>query len=95
MKSSTYKEMVREAVVAPYMGAWIEIRISIPILFFWVSHPTWVRGLKSLTPVTSPNWIVSHPTWVRGLKLIMVLKVVMILLVAPYMGAWIEIGKDL
>ena len=34
-------------IVAPYMGAWIEILILLSILNFSKSHPTWVRGLKS------------------------------------------------
>ena len=55
--------------VAPYAGAWIEIvheQSSAPRV---LSHPTRVRGLKSLK--SSPNipFSVSHPTRVRGLKL--------------------------
>ena len=35
--------------VAPYMGAWIEIfSILRTSLKFMLSHPTWVRGLKSI-----------------------------------------------
>ena len=34
---------------------------------------------------------VSHPTWVRGLKFDVSDLISCILLVAPYMGAWIEI----
>ena len=34
------------------------------------SHPTWVRGLKSLNiNELEPKTYPSHPTWVRGLKL--------------------------
>ena len=34
-------------LVAPYMGAWIEIRrFPKKYRFTFVSHPTWVRGLK-------------------------------------------------
>ena len=38
---------LEELVVAPFMGAWIEINNKI-YLHFWesVSHPSWVRGLK-------------------------------------------------
>ena len=53
------------------------------------SHPMWVRGLKhqSLRSVVCRS--MSHPMWVRGLKpyIIVALEVV---LVAPYVGAWIE-----
>ena len=37
----------------------------------------------------------SHPTWVRGLKLIPLKVQVIQLQVAPYVGAWIETGKDI
>ena len=33
--------------VAPYVGAWIETSSTASDLFFdFMSHPTWVRGLK-------------------------------------------------
>ena len=32
----------------------------------------------------------SHPTWVRGLKLIVFENIDISLIVAPYVGAWIE-----
>ncbi len=57
-------------VVAPYMGAWIEI-ISAENLskLSYLSHPTWVRGLKFFK-IALIFFILfeSHPTWVRGLK---------------------------
>ena len=34
------------AVVAPYVGAWIETCVMKNLLLSIVSHPTWVRGLK-------------------------------------------------
>ncbi len=37
----------RSPTVAPYMGAWIEIRTSKRLAICQrESHPTWVRGLK-------------------------------------------------
>ena len=55
-------------LVAPHVGAWIEIvrgkRLYIPL----PSHPTWVRGLKSLWLRLVVLIALSHPTWVRGLK---------------------------
>ena len=36
-----------------------------------MSHPTWVRGLKSRYYKTKLYGTQSHPTWVRGLKLIL------------------------
>ena len=55
-------------MVAPHVGAWIETYHKYSALFWIVSHPTWVRGLKLLPkpkPKPKPK---SHPTWVRGLK---------------------------
>ena len=34
--------------VAPYVGAWIETYVANKLLYYNVSHPTWVRGLKQL-----------------------------------------------
>ncbi len=34
------------SIVAPYMGAWIEIMIIMELRYLIASHPTWVRGLK-------------------------------------------------
>ncbi len=35
-------------IVAPYMGAWIEINLeTVKVPLRKLSHPTWVRGLKS------------------------------------------------
>ena len=59
-----------QAVVAPYVGAWIETLMSADLANQQpVSHPTWVRGLK---PASIKQLFIdaeSHPTWVRGLKL--------------------------
>ena len=56
------------------------------------SHPTWVRGLKPIIVSKIYLQLVSHPTWVRGLKLLLTSQHVLLLLVAPYVGAWIETG---
>ena len=32
--------------VAPFMGAWIKIDLLTQFLDFFLSHPSWVRGLK-------------------------------------------------
>ena len=36
-----------------------------------MSHPTWVRGLKSLDASKLNFAAMSHPTWVRGLKFLL------------------------
>ena len=53
------------------------------------SHPMWVRGLKHDKYQATFRYFVSHPMWVRGLKLC-VLNIPQFLLVASYVGAWIE-----
>ena len=49
----------------------------------------WVRGLKQTESCTTATKKQSHPMWVRGLKLANRQKQ-HLLLVAPYVGAWIE-----
>ena len=40
-------------IVAPHVGAWIEIIGYITVRYHIRSHPTWVRGLKSLIGLQS------------------------------------------
>ena len=54
--------------VAPFMGAWIEIMISVVDDNKAMSHPLWVRGLKYLSGTRNTSAELSHPLWVRGLK---------------------------
>ena len=56
-------------IVAPFMGAWIEISSRLNCSWTWrKSHPLWVRGLKLKTLDTQDELEESHPLWVRGLK---------------------------
>ena len=56
--------------VAPYVGAWIETQRVEKSCASYMSHPTWVRGLKlSSLSIRMSSTPMSHPTWVRGLKL--------------------------
>ncbi len=56
------------------------------------SLPTWERGLKSWYVKERIADVMSLPTWERGLKLIILKITQWIFIVAPYMGAWIEIS---
>ena len=58
-----------------------------------VSHPTRVRGLKENEVKISAKAIASHPTRVRGLKDRQPSSGVIIVLVAPHAGAWIESAR--
>ena len=58
-----------ERIVAPLVGAWIEIVSCKLHIVHSLSLPSWERGLKSTaldTPVATPA--VSLPSWERGLK---------------------------
>ena len=50
----------------------------------------WVRGLKLAVHVRELTGHESHPMWVRGLKQPSPLQNATNMLVAPYVGAWIE-----
>ena len=43
----------RKCSVAPYTGAWIEIKLLTLMVRRSMSHPTRVRGLKSAFPVVT------------------------------------------
>ena len=81
------------ALVAPYVGAWIETYDTIDEDVDNKSHPTWVRGLKHVALMYPAVTVKSHPTWVRGLKLCLLFCFILPILVAPYVGAWIETSK--
>ena len=58
-------------LVAPFMGAWIEISGFHFVKRSQSSHPSWVRGLKFLQYRSRDfKKALSHPSWVRGLKYI-------------------------
>ena len=54
-----------------------------------------MRGLKFIRQYhPHPAATRSHPSWVRGLKFLPILYQLYIIPVAPFMGAWIEIGHE-
>ena len=74
------------------MGAWIEISFLLPYPVAMRSLPSWERGLKFDIPVTVFNGIPSLPSWERGLKYPADGSGAF-QMVAPLVGAWIEITK--
>ena len=56
----------------------------------WMSHLTWVRGLKPHIQSKVARFLGSHLTWVRGLKLPKSQYGDIAAVVAPYVGAWVE-----
>ena len=77
--------------VAPLVGAWIEIEPGINMETRDGSLPSWERGLKSLISLFKIPLTMSLPSWERGLKLLYNYPVVRQTIVAPLVGAWIEI----
>ena len=74
------------------MGAWIEIlTVADEVAKALESHPSWVRGLKFAWNTPYLAILESHPSWVRGLKFKSCKQFKPCIVVAPFMGAWIEI----
>ena len=81
--------------VAPYAGAWIEIRLFVHnIPLHSLSLPTRERGLKYSTRSKQSICSKSLPTRERGLKWLNNLLHELGVQVAPYAGAWIEIDRE-
>ena len=78
----------------------IEILMDLSILYeimriyciILLSLPSWERGLKLHEPLLCPLWGRSLPSWERGLKLSTAITSFLCDLVAPFVGAWIEIS---
>ena len=77
--------------VAPLVGAWIEIGFYGRDLPDLKSLPLWERGLKYLYRIQANILIGSLPLWERGLKFMRIWFLLPAMLVAPLVGAWIEI----
>ena len=77
--------------VAPLVGAWIEILSGRGARLPNWSLPSWERGLKLKQNNQLLQGILSLPSWERGLKCIYVVIVIRSGIVAPLVGAWIEI----
>ncbi len=77
-------------MVAPHVGAWIEIsQLQLPPMAT-ESHPTWVRGLKCKNRgnPSRPSGVAPHVgAWIEILPK---LKFYPKNRVAPHVGAWIE-----
>ena len=81
-------------LVAPLVGAWIEICLFLLSVYLFLSLPSWERGLKFVSCNTVPTSYRSLPSWERGLKLRHNHLFSYLLFVAPLVGAWIEIENN-
>ena len=86
---------MRQHIVAPYTGAWIEIITNANYSPTCASLPTRERGLKFPDALYAARESLSLPTQERGLKWNLIEWNTLHLLVAPYTGAWIEILEDI
>ena len=68
-------------IVAPLMGAWIEIKFY-KVRFSWSygSRPSWARGLKSPPENVIAFALLSRPSWARGLKYFLLLSLAQLVL---------------
>ena len=76
--------------VTPFVGVWIETDFIYSSITYWLSHPSWVCGLKLGLPVMTKLFCVSHPSWVCGLKPVYSAVSLLRSVVTPFVGVWIE-----
>ena len=79
-------------LVAPFAGAWIEIVSDGLSGFAGWSLPSRERGLKCACALALVTAHGSLPSRERGLKFISLAAIAVMVLVAPFAGAWIEIA---
>ena len=60
--------VIHSGIVAPLVGAWIEMLGRCHRLYLFVSLPSWERGLKFGLYKVLMLHVVSLPSWERGLK---------------------------
>ncbi len=81
-------------LVAPLVGAWIEILHFLSFYLFMVSLLSWERGLKLYLHCTDLIPELSLLSWERGLKYRIPNFNSNKKFVAPLVGAWIEIHME-
>ena len=60
--------VIHSGIVAPLVGAWIEMLGRCHRLYLFVSLPSWERGLKFGLYKVLMLHVLSLPSWERGLK---------------------------
>ena len=81
------------STVAPRVGAWIEMLANRRGRLRTWSLPAWERGLKFDMLVPALETMQSLPAWERGLKSPSYIPPFWLDIVAPRVGAWIEIRQ--
>ena len=83
-------------MVAPYMGAWIEMeKLGMEYLYSVWSLPTWERGLKCLLCNRDQASCQVAPYMGAWIEIVIALYTMPLYEVAPYMGAWIEMHSTI
>ena len=84
----------RSECVAPFVGAWIEILEKTAVVVTSESLPSWERGLKfAFRVIRNSVTCRSLRGSERGLKSSKARQIGQAVPVAPFVGAWIEIGR--
>ena len=83
------------SMVAPLVGAWIEISRTASTSFLIASLPSWERGLKSLDQNYTVFLLNVAPLVGAWIDISKILYLFLSKCVAPLVGAWIEIGVKL
>ena len=91
LKLHNLYQSLQSILVAPLVGAWIEIHTNPSPRKNTVSLPSWERGLKCKLKQKAYLANKSLPSWERGLKFVGRFQPVRCNSVAPLVGAWIEI----
>ena len=78
-------------LVAPLVGAWIEIQISSHINGLLASLPSWERGLKFNLTQSTDDAVLVAPLVGAWIEIPSLCSYCLPVCVAPLVGAWIEI----
>ena len=80
--------------VAPFVGAWIEIRRCIKRRLALLVAPFVGAWIEIGNTGTNLKYKLSLPSWERGLKFHVIDTGILTGKVAPFVGAWIEIARS-
>ena len=75
------------------MGAWIETASLAAFSLAFLSHPTWVRGLKLWHCPKNQRLEEVAPYVGAWIETRIIFKLALLVEVAPYVGAWIETSR--
>ena len=92
-KAAKSLPILYDFAVASLVDAWIKMLLIQYFARMVKSHPSWMRGLKSIVSLFRIVRFVSHPSWMRGLKSLKNIQKEAVICVASLVDAWIKIGR--